>query len=128
MFKAQILHAIPGRIRVRISQVKENPAFAKQLEQALARMQMVQWFQVNPLTGSVLIGYDPGRLPNISELQAGNVPTGEAAEELLSLAKVLGVVSEDADLVALVGWIQRQVNGSAWTMRAVDWWQRVLKP
>jgi heavy-metal-associated domain-containing protein len=128
MLKAQILHAIPGRIRVRISQVKDNSAFAKQLEQALARMQMVQWFQINPLTGSVLIGYDPGRLPTIRELQAGNVPTGKAAEELLSLARVLGLIAEDADLASLVAWIQRQVNGAAWTMRAVDWWQRVLKP
>jgi hypothetical protein len=67
MFEAQILHAIPGRIRVKINQVKENPAFAKQLEQTLARMQVVQWSKVNPLTGSVLIGYDPGWLPALRD-------------------------------------------------------------
>ena len=66
-----------------MSQVKENPAFAHQLEQTLARMQMVTWSQVNPRTGSVLIGYDSGLLPALSELQAGKIPKGEGADELL---------------------------------------------
>jgi hypothetical protein len=128
MSDVQILHAIPGRLRVKISQVKENPAFAKRLEQTLARMRMVQWSTVNPMTGSVLIGYDAALLPAISGLQAGVVPTGEAAVELLSLAKVLGLIPEEGDLAALVDWIQRQTNGSAWTVRAVEWWQRVVRP
>jgi hypothetical protein len=128
MSEAQILHAIPGRIRVKISQVKANPAFAKRLEETLARMQIVRWSKVNPLTGSVLIGYDPERLPALSDLQAGKVPTGEAAEELEALAKVVGLISEEDDLASLVDWIQRQVGGPVWTMRAIDWWQRVLKP
>jgi Heavy metal associated domain 2 len=62
MSEVQILHAIPGRIRFKISQVKENPAFAKQLELTLARMQMVQWSKINSRIGSVLIGYDSGLL------------------------------------------------------------------
>jgi hypothetical protein len=128
MSEAQILHAVPGRIRVKISQVKGNPAFAKQLEQTLAGMGMVRWFKVNPLTGSVLIGYDPARLPAFSELQAGKVPSEEVGAELLSLAKVLGLIPEEGDLASLVDWIQRQASGPAWTMRAMDWWQRVLRP
>jgi Heavy metal associated domain 2 len=127
MSDVQIVHAIPGRIRFRISQVKENPAFAKQLEQTLAGMQMVKWSQINPRTGSVLIGYDSGLLPALSELQAGEIPKGEGAEELLTLAKVLGVIPEEGDLGSLADWIQRQTHGAAWTTRAVEWWQRVLK-
>ena len=128
MSDVQILHAIPGRIRVKISRVKENPAYAKQLEQTLAHMRMVRWSKVNSLTGSVLIGYDPALLPAISALQAGEVPTGEAAGELLTLAKVLGLIPEEGDLASLVDWIQRQTSGPAWTVRVVEWWQRVLKP
>lgn len=127
MSDVQIVHAIPGRIRFRISQVKEDPAFANQLEQTLARMQMVKWSQVNSRTGSVLIGYDSELLSALSELQAGHIPTGEGADELLTLAKVLGVISEEGDLASLADWIQRQTNGTAWTARAVEWWQRVLK-
>ena len=128
MSDVQILHAIPGRIRFKISQVKENPAFAKQLEQTLACMQMVQWSKINARTGSVLIGYDSELLPALRELQAGEIPTGEGAEELLTLAKVLGLIPEEGDLASLADWIQRQTNGPAWTARAVEWWQRVLKP
>jgi hypothetical protein len=128
MSDVQILHAIPGRIRFRISQVKENAAFANQLEQTLARMQTVTWSQVNPRTGSVLIGYDSRLLSALNELQAGKVPTGEGADELLTLAKVLGLLPEEGDLASLADWIQRQTHGSAWTARAVEWWQRVLKP
>ena len=127
MSDVQIVHAIPGRIRFRISQVKENPDFAHQLEQTLARMQMVQWSQVNPRTGSVLIGYDSELLSALSELQAGKIPQGEGAAELLTLAKVLGLIPEEGDLASLADWIQRQIHGSAWTARAVEWWQRVLK-
>ena len=128
MADVQILHAIPGRIRFRMSQVKENAAFAKQLEQSLARMQMVKWSKINPQTGSVLIGYDSELLPALSELQAGEIPQpGEGAAELLTLAKVLGLIPEEEDLASLADWIQRQTNGSAWTARAVEWWQRVLK-
>jgi len=128
MADVQILHAIPGRIRFRMSQVKENAAFAKQLEQSLACMQMVKWSKINPQTGSVLIGYDSELLPALSELQAGKIPQGEGAAELLTLAKVLGLIPEEEDLASLADWIQRQTNGSAWTVRAVEWWQRVLKP
>ena len=128
MSDVQILHAIPGRIRFRMSQVKENAAFAHQLEQTLARMQRVTWSKINPRTGSVPIGYDSGLLPALSELQAGKIPQGEGADELLTLAKVLGLIPEEEDLASLVDWIQRQTHGSAWTTRAVEWWQRVLKP
>jgi len=128
MADVQILHAIPGRIRFRISQVKENAAFAKQLEQSLARMRMVKWSKINPQTGSVLIGYDSELLSALNELQAGKIPQGEGAAELLTLAKVLGLIPEEEDLASLADWIQRQTNGSAWTARAVEWWQRVLKP
>lgn len=127
MSDVQIVHAIPGRIRFRMSQVKENPAFANQLGQTLARLQMVKWSQINPRTGSVLIGYDSELLSALSELQAGNIPTGEGADELLTLAKVLGVIPEEGDLASLADWIQRQTHGTAWTARAVEWWQRVLK-
>lgn len=128
MSDVQIVHAIPGRIRFRMSQVKENPAFAKQLEQTLARMPMVQWSQINPRTGSVLIGYDSELLSAFSELQAGNIPTGEGADELLTLAKVLGLIPEEGDLASLADWLQRQPHGPAWAARAAEWWQRVLKP
>jgi hypothetical protein len=46
MSDVQILHAIPGRIRFKMRQVKEHPAFANQLEQTLARMQMVKWSKI----------------------------------------------------------------------------------
>ena len=128
MADVQILHAIPGRIRFRMSQVKGNPTFAKELEQTLARMQMIKWSKINARTGSVLIGYDSGLMSALSELQAGEIPKGEGAEELLTLAKVLGVIPEEGDLASLADWIQRQTNGAAWTAHVVEWWQRVLKP
>jgi hypothetical protein len=124
----QILHAIPGRIRFRMSQVKGNPTFAKALEQTLARMQMIKWSKINARTGSVLIGYDEELMFALSELQAGKLPEGEGAEELLSLAKVLGLIPEEGDLASLADWIQRQTNGAAWTARAAEWWQRIVKP
>lgn len=128
MSDVQILHAIPGRIRIKIGKVKQDPTFARELERTLAGLQVVRWATVNSLTGSVLIGYDTAQLPDLRALQAGELPDGIAATELLSLVKVLGLLPLEGDLDALLAWIQRQASGTAWSWRAAEWLRRVLQP
>lgn len=54
----KVMHAIPGRIRFKVPQVRENPLFADQIEQRLATIPGIQKVTINPLTSSVLVLYD----------------------------------------------------------------------
>jgi len=55
------VHALPGRLRVKLAAIKRAPAVAEHLEQVLRRDKGVVDAVANPLTGSVLVHYDPQR-------------------------------------------------------------------
>jgi len=58
-FSVEILHASPGRIRLRIpKQYLDDPTFL-QAEQALTKLPGVSMVRKNPLTGSVVISFEP---------------------------------------------------------------------
>lgn len=52
------IHALPGRLRVKVAAIKKAPAVASQLEQTLRQQRGVAEVVANPVTGSVLIRYD----------------------------------------------------------------------
>ena len=52
-------HHIPGRLRVRIGAVKRNAPIAHGLQKAIQAMRGISSVDVNLLTGSVLVRYDP---------------------------------------------------------------------
>ena len=61
---------VPGRIRLRFKELKENAA----AENAKARIKEtpgITRVDINPLTGSILIEYDPAVLPTEKLLESG---------------------------------------------------------
>ena len=56
---ASYLHAISGRIRIKIAGVRGAAEEARRLEDQLAVHTGVQLVRANPITGNVLIHYDP---------------------------------------------------------------------
>ena len=61
---------VPGRIRLRFKELKESPA----AENAMARIKGtpgISRVEINPLTGSILIEYDPAVLPTEKLLETG---------------------------------------------------------
>jgi copper chaperone CopZ len=55
-------HATPGRLRIKISQVKGSQEIAQKVERILKNLQGVQGITANPLTGNVLVLFDPESL------------------------------------------------------------------
>ena len=55
------VHALPGRLRVKLADIKRAPAVARKLEERLQREPGVAEAVANPVTGSVLVHYDPRR-------------------------------------------------------------------
>jgi Heavy metal associated domain 2 len=58
----KVVHAMPGRIRVKISRLKGNPVVAREIEAQLSDVQGIQRVEVNLVTGSVLVFYDPEQM------------------------------------------------------------------
>ncbi len=56
---ADTLHHLPGRLRLRLAALRRNPDLAARLRSSLAALPGLAGVDVNPLTGSVLVHYDP---------------------------------------------------------------------
>ena len=108
----QIIHAIPGRIRVRIGKVKDNPSLADELQQKLSAIRVIQQAAVNPLTGSILVTYDPRLLESLNSMEFSDASLLESVHALLTLAEPLGISPEDVDTESLEDWFRAHSNGS----------------
>ncbi len=74
----QIVHFIPGRVRFKAERIKRSPAFTSEVQQRLGALAGVQQVEINPLTGSVLVVYDPQVLGSSAHVKAA----GEALHAL----------------------------------------------
>ncbi len=71
----KVLSELPGRVRLRVAGVRDDPACAGAVLNALNALPGVRTADVNPLTGSALLRYDPARL-TLPEIQAALMPLG----------------------------------------------------
>ncbi len=55
-------HLLPGRVRFRVPSLKGRPQRAASLADALSRLPEIQSVEATPITGSVLIHFDPERI------------------------------------------------------------------
>jgi hypothetical protein len=94
----KVVHALPGRIRLKVAQVRENPALANQIQQRLTGVQGIQKVEVNPLTGSVLVLYDATATASPDSLRA--------------LAEPLAALFPGFELKDLEPWQSLSANGA----------------
>lgn len=70
-----VLSDLPGRVRLRVAGMRDDPTKAGVVLNALNALPGVRAVDVNPLTGSALLRYDPARL-TLPEIQAALMPPG----------------------------------------------------
>ncbi len=94
---ATIVHAIPGRVRVRLGRTLRSPQTMETLSGLLAQMEGVHNVRTNSSTGSLLLEYDPqvvdleqlyvaAAAANVTIVVPG-VATQASPEEITPLAK-----------------------------------------
>lgn len=93
----KIVHAIPGRMRLKVADVRENPTLAGALRKRLVSLPGVRTVDVNARTGSVLILYEATAFAS--------------AEALQELAKPLAELFPGVELSELQSWMSSP-NGS----------------
>lgn len=55
----EVLHFIPGRVRIRLHRLKGSPALAEEVRGRLSAIEGVRSVETNHVTGTVLLQYDP---------------------------------------------------------------------
>ena len=81
--RARVAHSMPGRLRVRFEPRDVDPVALAALLARLSRRPGVRSARYNPVSGSVVVEYDPSALPEatlMSELPA--VDAAQAREDL----------------------------------------------
>ncbi|MGB5054852.1 MAG: HMA2 domain-containing protein [Nitrospirales bacterium] len=62
----QVVHALPDRVRLKLHQLKNNMAYAAEIQRQLHAVPGITHLEANPKTGSLLIHYDPTVLEVLS--------------------------------------------------------------
>ena len=101
-FEFNVVHHVPGRLRLRSAALKGIDRACEQARGHLAQIAGVKAASVNPITGSVLLEYDPGVLS-----------PDQAIEALAVHGTVLG--ANEADIDAGGKWADKLANG------VMDW-------
>lgn len=76
------VHALDGRLRIKLAEVKGSPVKALEIETRLQKSNGIHHVKANPTTGNVLILYDPHRI---------------GQQEILDTLRALGYLKENGD-------------------------------
>jgi hypothetical protein len=80
---AYYLHDVPGRLRIKIHDLRRNLQLAQDLRRLLNSFSGVESTNANTLTGSVTVHYDP------EIISSGSILTFLAGEKYIDLAKTV---------------------------------------
>lgn len=106
----RIVHAIPGRVRLKVAKLRANPPLARVIQERLGAVPGIQGVEAAPLTASVLVLFDP---------QAITAP-----ESLQALSGTLTDLFPGLDLTQLADFLSQSMVGEvtdpAWYQVAMD--------
>ena len=74
--QATVLHHVPGRIRLRVLSAKGDHRRLEELQHGLWPLESVRQVTTNPVTGTVVIHYDPQQFAHFpARLVEADMPT-----------------------------------------------------
>lgn len=89
----KVVHALPGRVRLKVAKVKGNPAVARQAQEKLAKVPGIKQVEAKPGTGSLLIHYDKEHLLSMASLEVLEEVLGELFPEIEIGVLLAGLMS-----------------------------------
>jgi Heavy metal associated domain 2 len=87
----KVVHAMPGRVRIKISRLKGDPAFGREIQERLSDARGIQRVEVNSVTGSVLVLYHAEEM--------------DSFEALISLAGSFAPLLPELNMGELQAWL-----------------------
>jgi hypothetical protein len=89
----KVVHALPGRVRLKAAKVKGNPTLARRAEKKLARVPGIKHVEAKADTGSLLIHYNLEDLFSTAALDILSETLGELFPEIEIGALIAGLMS-----------------------------------
>ena len=118
----QVVHSIPGRIRVKLSRLKSNPNDQDKLQQQVQALRAVKTVRVNSIARSLTVQYDAGQ---ISEADfSTNLIAAIQPKQAVSSAKNSpdSALPPDCEVIQLTSYEQVQFEAIlAWKHRQISW-------
>jgi hypothetical protein len=93
----EIVHALPGRVRLKIAGLKGDPALAGEAQTKLGGVPGIKETEANPITGSLLILYDQNQLMSL--------------ESLARLSEILTQLLPDLNPGGFSAWLTAMADG-----------------
>jgi copper chaperone CopZ len=116
-------HVLQGRLRIKVAGVKGSPEGAARVEAHLASIDGVFAVAANPMTGSVLVHYDPAAVRQGDIVEALRAlgclpyPTGDLPPRGKLLLRLAGAVAQAATEAAL-----QQALGALGSLTTISPW------
>jgi hypothetical protein len=104
-----MVHALPGRVRLKVAGLRDNPSLARVIQERLGAVPGIQEVTAAPLTGSVLVLFDP---------QAVTAPAA-----LMTLSETLTDLFPELDLAQLGDFLNQSLAGD---LDVPSWYQPVV--
>ncbi len=125
----EVIHAIPGRLRIRVSRLRFDEPYALRLQGLLAAIDGVSGLRINPAAGSIIINCE-GAWFDDPELQAGIVDSIQRAVD----PGVTPLIPVHFDIYTALGltpyeFLQLQEIKNCWTAQPgglTSWLARIL--
>lgn len=98
----KVVHALPGRVRLKVDRVKGNPPLAREARAKLAKVPGIRQVETKSSTGSLLIHYDTDELFSLPSLEILSATLAEVFPEIevVTLASWLSSLAENSGPVA----------------------------
>jgi hypothetical protein len=95
---AKVVHDIPGRLRIRITDLRGANSALQQIRERLQQFDGVEKAEVNPMTGSILVLHDTSAESIIERAEAQKLLVFSSFElEVQSLRERVGIAAGDLD-------------------------------
>ncbi|MBI5251747.1 MAG: hypothetical protein HY912_19820 [Desulfomonile tiedjei] len=119
---AYYVHEVPGRLRIKIPNLKRNPQLAEDLQELLNSLSGINSISVNTVIGSMIVLYDPETVSSGAILtflsREGYIDVAKAISSEQHLEQALGAVGKAASK-ALIGFaLDRALQGSPFAILA----------
>ncbi len=89
----KVVHALPGRVRLKAAEIKGNPSLARQAQEKLAKVPGITQVEAKPGTGSLLVHYDTEHLFSMASMEILSETLGELFPEIEIGALMAGLLS-----------------------------------
>lgn len=66
----EIVHLIPGRVRLKVPRVKQDPPFRRQIERRFSSVKGIERADIHPLTGSIVVMFDQEQMTSADSVLA----------------------------------------------------------